>query len=124
MINTDVFRQTAQVAMTGTDLDCVLEGINRYLMLLAEKQIKIAFDQAEKEVEDLHQRTREGMETARLAGKQIGQLPGKTLHIKKEGPAKEKIRKYSRSFEGTLPDAEVMLLAGLSRNTYYKYKKE
>ena len=39
MINTDVFRQTAQLAMTGTDVDCVLEGINRYLMILAEKKV-------------------------------------------------------------------------------------
>ena len=40
-------------------------------------QIKIAFDQAEKEVMDLRQRTKEGIETARLAGKQIGSIKGK-----------------------------------------------
>ena len=48
-------------------------GINQYLMALAKEQIRLAFDQAEKEVEDLHQRTREGIQTARLNGKQTGQ---------------------------------------------------
>jgi len=38
-------------------------------MTLAKEKIKIAFDQAEKEVMDLRQRTREGMMTARLDGK-------------------------------------------------------
>ena len=35
-------------------------------MELAKEQIIIAFQQAEKEVADLHQRTKEGIETARL----------------------------------------------------------
>ena len=62
-INTDVFREAAKnsVPLTGTDVDYVLEGINRYLLALAEKQIAIAFEQAQKEVDDLYQRTREGI---------------------------------------------------------------
>lgn len=31
---------------------------------------------------------------------------------------------YSKDFNGTLDDACVMKLTGLSRNTYYKYKRE
>ena len=53
------------VPMTGTNVDCILKGVNEYLMTLAREQIIIAFVQAEKEVADLHQRTREGIETAR-----------------------------------------------------------
>ena len=34
------------------------------------------------------------------------------------------MKKHSRSFLGTLTDEETMKLTGLSRNTYYKYKKE
>lgn len=37
----------------------IIESLNKYSMALAREQIKIAFDQAEKEVADLHQRTRE-----------------------------------------------------------------
>ena len=42
---------------------------------LAKEQIRLAFEQAEKEVQDLHQRTAEGIETARLAGKQMVRSP-------------------------------------------------
>lgn len=113
------------IGATGNDIaDIYIEATNKVIQLLARKQIIQAFKQSEKEVEDLHQRTREGIETARLNGKQIGQKPGNKLHIKKEAPAKEKIIRYSRDFEGKLSDIECMKLIGISRNTYYKYKRE
>ena len=69
-INTGTYKKALQnnVSLTGTNVDYILEGVNKYFMALAKEQIKLAFDQAEKEVEDLHQRTREGIETARLNG--------------------------------------------------------
>ena len=123
-INTDVFREAARnsVPLTGTDVDYILEGINRYLLTLAEKQIAIAFAQAQKEVDDLHQRTREGIETARQAGKQIGRPGGKTYTTKKEQASLTVIKRLSRDFDGHNTDAEVMAITGLARNTYYKYK--
>ena len=93
-------------------------------MALAKEQIRLAFEQSEKEVEDLHQRTREGIQTARLNGKQIGQRQGVKLTTKKSIAAKEIIQKHSKDFGGTLADTEVMKLAGIARNTYYKYKRE
>lgn len=124
-INTETYRHALQqkVQLTGDKVDLILQGVNQYLMALAEDQIRIAFEQSEKEVEDLRQRTREGIETARLAGKQIGQQTGRKLHIKKEGPAKEQILRLSKDFNGSLSDAECMKLIGISRNTYYKYKR-
>ena len=123
-INTDVFREAARnsVPLTGTDVDYILEGINRYLLALAEKQIAIAFEQAQKEVDDLHQRTREGIETARQAGKQIGRPGDKTYITKKEQASLSVIKRLSRDFDGHNTDTEVMAITGLSRNTYYKYK--
>ena len=125
-INTKTFKTAIETAipMTGTNLDFILDGVNKYLLALAKEQIIIAFQQAEKEVADLHQRTREGIETARLNGKQIGLKQGTKLNVKKSAPAKEAIRKYSKDFDGVLEDAEVIKLAGISRNTYYKYKRE
>lgn len=102
----------------------ISDAINKYLLALAKEQIRIAFEQAEKEVQDLHQRTREGIETARLNGKQIGRKTGDKLTTKKSIAAKETIIKYSKDFDGNLADSEVMKLTGLSRNTYYKYKRE
>ena len=97
---------------------------NIKLILLAKEQIRLAFEQAEKEVKDLQQQTREGIETARLNGKQIGMQPGTKLTTKKSIAAKEIIQKNSKDFSGTLSDAEVMKLVGISRNSYYKYKRE
>lgn len=125
-INTDTYKQALEsnVKLTGGNVDFILEGVNKYLMALAKEQIKLAFQQSEKEVEDLHQRTKEGLETARLNGKQIGQKEGAKLTTKKSVASKEIILKHSKDFNGTLADADVMKLTGLARNTYYKYKKE
>ena len=79
-----------------------------------ERQIKIAFEQAEKE----------GIQTARLNGKQTGQRAGIKLTTKKSIKAKEDIIKYSKDFKGSLADVDVMKLIGISRNSFYKYKKE
>ena len=125
-INTSTYKKALSnnVKLTGTNVDFILEGVNKYLMALAKEQIKLAFEQSEKEVQDLHKRTVEGIETARLNGKQIGQVKGTKLTTKKSIQAKEQIKKYSKDFEGTLKDAEVIKLIGIARNSYYKYKKE
>lgn len=125
-INTETYKTALEnnIKLTGTNVDFILEGINKYLFSLAKEQIRLAFEQAEKEVKDLQQRTREGIETARLNGKQIGMQPGTKLTTKKSIAAKEIIQKHSKDFSGTLSDAEVMKLAGISRNSYYKYKRE
>lgn len=125
-IDTDTYKENLRdkIELTGTDEDEIFKGLNNYFRKLAVRQIRIAFDQAQKEVDDLHERTREGIETARLNGKQIGQKPGAKLHIKKKAPVMEKIKSLSRDFDGSLKDSDVMKLVGIARNTYYKYKRE
>lgn len=125
-ISTDTYKSALEtnIQLTGDDVDVILKAINTYLIRLATKQIKLAFIQAQKEVDDLHQRTAEGIHTAKLKGKQIGQKQGATLHVKKKAPAKAVILKHNKDFYGTLSDPETMKLAGISRNTYYKYKAE
>ena len=125
-INTDTFKSAKDksLPMTGTSVDFILEGVNKYLLALAKEQIKIAFDQSEKEVLDLRIRTKQGMETARLNGKQIGLTKGTKLITKKSIKAKEEIKKYSKTFGGTLNDKEVIKITGIARGTYYKYKRE
>ena len=125
-INTDTYRKSLEssIPQTGTTVDILLDGVRKYLMVLAKEQIRLAFEQAEKEVTDLRQRTKEGIETARLQGKQIGAVSGSKLNVRKKKPAMEAIKKYNRDFEGSLSDIDTMKLVELSRNTYYKYKKE
>ena len=133
-INTDTYKQalqrqistTPETGSAATDrfVSGIMDALNLYTADLAKEQIRLAFAQSQKEVDDLHQRTREGILTARLNGKQIGQTPGRKLNIKKSAPCKEQIKKYSRNFDGTLTDAECIKLIGIARNTYYKYKRE
>lgn len=126
-IDTETYKTAVSqsIAATGNEIaDIYIEATNRVIKLLAEKQIRKAFEQAEKEVADLHQRTREGMETARLNGKQIGIEKGTKLTTKKSLAAKEAIRKHSIDFGGSLSDADCIKLTGISRNSFYKYKRE
>ena len=134
-ISTSVYRQQAENQIqkiqiqTGKEsidkcLSGIMDAVSGLIMDLAREQIRLAFEQAEKEVEFLHQRTREGIATAKLNGKQIGQAKGAKLTTKKSVAAKELIRKHSKDFGGTLEDPEVIKLIGCSRNSYYKYKRE
>lgn len=125
-INTDTYKKAIDnnLQMTNTSVDFILEGINKYLLALAKEQIRLAFDQAQKEVDDLRQRTKEGIETARINGKQIGCPTGKKKVVKKSIESKDLIRKYSKDFNGSLTDKDTIKLIGISRNSYYKYKKE
>lgn len=125
-INTEVYKKTIQnqIELTGGMVDVILKGINEYLLLLAKEQIRIAFEQSQKEVDDLHHRTAEGIETARLNGKQIGQKKGAKLTTKKSVEAKKIIKAKSKDFDGKNNDIDCMKITGLSRNTYYKYKKQ
>ena len=153
-INTEAYREalkgviTADVKSGDQNTDELIAGImaslNKFMMNKVKEDIRRAFDHAEKEVQYMRQRTREGIETARLNGKQVGRSEGDKLNIKKSDPIKALIRQYSKDFDGTLNDMELLgvlntktvkvpakqkgkekeISAHLSRNTLYKYKKE
>lgn len=133
-INTDVYKQSISNALnieviTGNEaVDEYFAGnmelVNRLLMKLAEQQIKLVFDQAEKEVTDLHQRISEGMRESKLRGTQIGIKKGTRLTTKKSIDCKVIIKTHSKTFGGTLSDEETLKLCCCSRNSYYRYKRE
>ena len=134
LINTSVFDSTknnllnVNIETGNTAVDDFFKGnvqlINNFMMALAEQQIKAAFDQAEKEVTDLHSRISQGIREAKKNGTKIGISKGTTLTTKKSLECKAIIKKHSKDFGGTLEDSEVIKLCGCSRNSYYKYKKE
>ena len=101
-----------------------IELINNFMMAIAEEQIKTAFEQAEKEVTDLHSRISQGMREAKKNGVKIGLTKGSTLTTKKSVECKTIIQKHSKDFGGSLEDPDVIKLCGCSRNSYYKYKRE
>lgn len=125
-IDTDTYRSNLKdrIELTGTDEDEIFRGLNNYFRKLAQRQIRIAFDQSQKEVDDLRQRTREGISVARSHGKQVGQVEGRKLHVKKKEPIKGQIRAKSKTFGGGYSDKDLIQVLGIARNTYYKYKRE
>ena len=131
--NTECYRQAAAASIptTGNEIaDIYIEATNKVLMLLARNQIAIAFEQAEKERIDICNRVKDGMKAAKEEAarqgieKQYGLVTGTKLTTKKSISAKEIILKHSKDFNGTLEDPDVMKLCGISRNTYYRYKKQ
>lgn len=106
-------------------LHCIfLKNLLLQVLALAEQQIIAAFDQAEKEVNDLHTRISEGIREAKKNGIKIGIAKGTTLTTKKSTECKAIIKKHSKDFGGTLTDIDVIKLCGCSRQSYYKYKTE
>ena len=126
-INTSTYRQAISnsIELTGNQIaDVYIQATNTVLMMLAEEQIRLAFLQSEKEVQDLRERTREGIVTAKLNGKIVGRQQGSKIQTKKSKDCKCKIVKYSKKFNGTLADADVIKLLSISRNSFYKYCRE
>ena len=126
-VNTTVYRTAAAVKLPEVEDEIAamfIETTEKALVKLAERQIMIAFDQSEKEGADISERTKEGIREARARGKQIGMVEGKKLTVKKAVQAKITIYEKSRDFTGHNNDEETMKLAGVSRNSYYKYKRE
>ena len=94
-------------------------------------RIELAFQDAENEVKRLKDRTREGIEKARLNGKQIGRKTGAKITTKRSEEVKQIIKAKSKDFGGNMSDVEVIAyVKGItkggkfSRNSYYKYKAE
>ena len=93
LINTSVFDSTrnnllnVNIATGNEAVDQFFKGniqlINNFIMTLVEEQIKTAFEQAEKEVADLHSRISQGIREAKRNGTQIGLTKGTTLTTKK-----------------------------------------
>lgn len=131
-INTDCYKE----ALKGKGIDVnasedefskmVLTDVKKWILYLAEIQFIKVFEQAEKEVEDLRQRTREGFtpEARKKLSDQAKAKTGKKLTTKKSLEMKPKIRKLAKTFDGNLTDKEVIEYLKMRPNTYYKYKKE
>lgn len=128
-IDSDIYANSIKKADVSTGKSYLDEGLKIIMMGIAKEQIEVAFQTAQQEVEYLHKRTSEGVRKAMAEGKTVGRSKGAVQGVnfketKKATATKEIIMKHSKDFNGTLNDAEVMKLAGVARNTYYKYKAE
>lgn len=70
-----------------------------------------------------NQRISDGIKRAQRNGTKIGHNIGTKLITKKQIKCIELITNYSKDFNGTLGDSELIKLCGCSKNSYYKYKR-
>ena len=143
----------------------IMTALNKFMMAKVKDDIKRAFEQSQAETDFRAQRVTEGIAEAKKKNErlilmygeegarkrpewsEIGRSDGDKLNVKKAEPIMDLIRKYSRDFDGTLNDRELLgvlstqtvkipnkkrsgkveereISAKLSRNTLYKYKKQ
>lgn len=68
--------------------------------------------------------TKIGMAKAAEQGRIPGRRPGSKIETNKSKEAKKIILKNNKDFGGSLSNEETWTLAGISKMTFYKYKKE
>lgn len=135
-LNTSVLRQTQQIDLTGQEIaDKYISTTNEVLWMLAENQIKTAFEASQKEVDFLHQRVSEGIRSAidkwdddERTGtphdkRKPGRQAGTTFFTQKGKDALKIIWEKSKTFNGTENDEMVMRMTKLSRTHFYRLKK-
>ena len=133
-INSKIYRDASErkieIATEGMDeetaqlIQTVIGGLNDYLLSVAERQIYLAFEHAQRERELLAQRTSEGLKKAKLMGSKVGRQPGQKLVTKKSKRAKRIIRRHFKLFGGELTATQCFTLAQITKSTFYRYLQE
>ena len=86
--------------------------------------LKCCAKQAELGKEMTSSLKRAALMAAKKNGSQIGGVKGAVYNIPKADDMKKQILQYSKSFDGTYSDIELIQKLDIPRATYYKYKKE
>lgn len=145
-VNTSVYRDAAQkqidmVIDTGdAALDQCVNGIisavNDLIIEVARRQIPEAFKAAEADRIEHNRNTKQGVQLARqrydeeellgLPHQKLrpGRQTGAKIETAKAKEAKEILRQHWDEIGKTLSVNDAMKLAGCSRNSYFKYRKE
>lgn len=131
-INSSIYRQASERRIdistetmdedTANLIKTVIDGLNGYLLAVAEKQIALAFEHAQSERELLSKRTSEGLKQAKLMGSKIGRQKGDKVITKKQKRAFRIIRsKYELFDGGYLTATECFRACKISKSTFYRY---
>ena len=130
-IDTASYRKSQGVAIadikTGdADTDDFINGIlkitNKFIRAKSADDITKAFEQAEKEVQDLHTRTSDGMRASGAADKIRQARTGNTYTTTKELNTRISMLECLKDFGGQQTIARFAQDRGLSRVTVYKYR--
>ena len=131
-ISTDVFEVALKTIITNREiksgdnaadklLNTILKAIEDYMKDLIEKQIYMAFQNAENESKNLSERVKSGMANAKKKGVIFGRKKGTHYKSKKEYLAMPLIVKYYRGFGGHYNSSSVAKITGTSVRTVKKY---
>ena len=105
----------------------IFAALNDYMSKIAQRQIYIAFAEAENEAKQLSQRTKEGLEVARIKGSQIGRQKGITIDTRKRRKAIRKILTYWEKYDGpknVVKAEDCIKMCGISKSSFYRYVDE
>ena len=119
-LNTSTYREILSEVNQRANRQELTEAV----FIILKEQIRVSIEYFEQEAKKRSTNRKNGIEKARLEGKQIGQKKGAKLHIKKKAAIKEGIRANAREFGGSMTDAECMIFLHVAYKTYYKYKHE
>lgn len=131
-INSSIYKQASErkidISTESMDEDTanlinkVIEGLNDYLLAVAEKQIYLAFEHAQNERELLSKRTSEGLKQAKLMGSKVGRQKGDKITTRKQKRAIRIIRSKYELFEGGyLTATECYRACKIAKSTFYRY---
>ena len=127
--NSSIYKEALEreLPTTGDEIsDTLIEAVNKILKIIARKQIETCFEHNEQELTMLHSRISAGMA---CSNKKIGRETGRKYETKKSSAVKSIIKEKSKTFGGSMNDVELITYINgtdlhLSRNSFYKYKKE
>ncbi len=127
-MNTDVYQSVYEemVSRVPASEESIIAGS---LQRLLEEQIRRILEKSWKDLQQHRKQMRESFEQAKMEEKKVGRVQGKRYESRKSFMVKELIKKYNQNYNGSLNDIQTMEqirsdMGTISRNTYYKYKKE
>ena len=134
-INSSIYKQASERKIdictdsmdedTANLINKVIDGLNDYLLAVAEKQIYLAFEHAQTERELLAKRTSEGLKQAKLMGSKVGRQKGEKIVTGKQKRAYRIIRKKYELFDGGyLSATECYKACNVSKSTFYRYLQQ
>ncbi len=112
----DKIKATSDITVEDDDMNnTIMKGIRDYMVLLAKKQIEIAFEQSQKEAEHIREKVIRGLKNS------------KKVSGRKKGYISTKKKNVPRDFEEKAERMKVTELAryfNVTRPTIYSWKKE
>lgn len=123
-IDTDTYKaaEKSSIPETGNEIaDIYINATNQVLMILAKRQIEIAFNQSQKEVDDLSTRTIQGMAAKGAADKIRAARLGQEFVTGQELKIKIAALKELKVYGGVLNQSQFAKQHDISRMTVYRY---